>query len=360
MRPEAGAAHLAAVAVGFAVVSVIAGLLALGGLFLRAEADAATSGAPPELQPVFADAYVRGAAAAHDLVPPCRVRPAVLAAVGRVEFAPGNSNGGEGVEVSAAGDVRPPVFGPETGDGRAEGPMQFMPATWATSGLDAEGTPGGDGRADPHNIYDAALSAALYLCRAVPGSSLESDDDLLVAFYAYNHSHEYAKAVLSWVHHFDRQVAGTLQPIEGTDASDLLADDRLILTDEARRDLAAGMVDPRIVAVLRAIVARHSVGVSVFKTGHSQYVKGTDRVSNHYACDGCPSRAMDIYWVDGQDVSPSSDAAETLVRELIANRHALGIDEVGQPFDHMEVSDGRFRVFTDAAHRNHLHVGIDG
>jgi hypothetical protein len=45
---------------------------------------------------------------------------------------------------------------------RAVGPMQFIPSTWAQYATDGNG----DGTADPFNIYDAAASAAKYLCDA--------------------------------------------------------------------------------------------------------------------------------------------------------------------------------------------------
>ena len=44
----------------------------------------------------------------------------------------------------------------------ALGPMQFIPQTWASYGVDANG----DGKADIFNINDAALGAARYLCAA--------------------------------------------------------------------------------------------------------------------------------------------------------------------------------------------------
>ena len=44
---------------------------------------------------------------------------------------------------------------------RAVGPMQFIPTTWQRFARDGDG----NGAADPHNLYDAALSAAEYLCR---------------------------------------------------------------------------------------------------------------------------------------------------------------------------------------------------
>jgi hypothetical protein len=51
----------------------------------------------------------------------------------------------------------------------------------------------------------------------------------------------------------------------------------------------------------------HRLTVSVIKTGHSQFVKGTVRVSNHYV-----GRAVDIVAVDGADVTAANDAALAL------------------------------------------------
>jgi len=61
----------------------------------------------------------------------------------------------------------------------AQGPMQFMPATWATYGL------GGD----VHDPHDAILAAANYL-RASGASG-----DLRAALWRYNHSSRYVDAV---------------------------------------------------------------------------------------------------------------------------------------------------------------------
>jgi len=72
----------------------------------------------------------------------------------------------------------------------AQGPMQFLPATWRAYGL------GGD-IDDPH---DAILGAANYL-RASGGRT-----DLRRALYAYNHSTLYVDAVLAYAEAMRRDV----------------------------------------------------------------------------------------------------------------------------------------------------------
>jgi hypothetical protein len=109
-----------------------------------------------------------------------------------------------------------------------------------------------------------------------------------------------------------------------------------------------------VVQLLNAVVANHSITVSVIKTGHSKYVAGTDRVSNHYACDGCPGRAVDITAVDGADVTSSNDAAHDLAESLLASSPPLRPDEVGSPWSDLTAFKG---AFTDEDHLTHLHLG---
>ena len=74
---------------------------------------------------------------------------------------------------------------------RAVGPMQFIPGSWRSLGRDGNG----DGRADPSNIYDAALAAAGLLCRAA-GSGLDTDAGLYRGALGYNNSASYASLVV--------------------------------------------------------------------------------------------------------------------------------------------------------------------
>lgn len=94
----------------------------------------------------------------------------VLAAIGQIE-----SDHGRNVGPSSAG---------------ALGPMQFLPSTWASYGVDGDG----DGRADIMDPYDAVPAAALYLCRNGAGAGGQSLAD---AIYAYNHADWYVQEVLA-------------------------------------------------------------------------------------------------------------------------------------------------------------------
>ena len=94
----------------------------------------------------------------------------VLAAIGQIE-----SGHGRNVGPSSAG---------------ALGPMQFLPATWASAGVDGDG----DGRADIMNAYDAVPAAALYLCRNGAGRGGRA---LYDAVFSYNHADWYVREVLA-------------------------------------------------------------------------------------------------------------------------------------------------------------------
>jgi murein DD-endopeptidase MepM/ murein hydrolase activator NlpD len=70
----------------------------------------------------------------------------------------------------------------------AMGWMQFLPSSWETYGLDANG----DGHKDPYNPVDAICAAAHYL-KLSGGSS-----DLYKAIFSYNHADWYVQEVLGY------------------------------------------------------------------------------------------------------------------------------------------------------------------
>lgn len=102
----------------------------------------------------------------------------VLAAIGQIE-----SGHGRNVGPSSAG---------------ALGPMQFMPTTWRSYGVDGDG----DGKADIMDPFDAVPAAAKYLCANGAGRGGTS---LSSAIWHYNHSQAYVDAVLSLAHAYARR-----------------------------------------------------------------------------------------------------------------------------------------------------------
>ena len=153
------------------------------------------------------DAYYRAAIEASQSLRRCGIEWWAIAAITRTESHHGTFGG---AKLLGNGDTDPHIIGipldgtndtaviPDTDNGKydgdpdydhAVGPMQFIPSTWKRWQADGNG----DGVADPNNIYDATEAAAHYLCATGP---MQSDDDLLRGYFSYNHSDDYAQAVL--------------------------------------------------------------------------------------------------------------------------------------------------------------------
>ena len=113
-------------------------------------------------------------------------------------------------------------------------------------------------------------------------------------------------------------------------------------------DYASLRLDRRVRELLVAIAAHHRVRVSCIHAGHSRYVRGTRRVSNHSVW-----RAVDVDQVDGQPISRSNAAARELARWIGAGGAGMRPSEVGSPWD-----VGRRPWFSDDGHQDHLHVGF--
>lgn len=152
-------------------------------------------------------AYANAELIARDAWPECNLNWTTLAGIGFVETRHGTYSGKlfGGSKLNSEGVAEPPITGIpldgtsgtaevlDTDDGvldgdaeydRAVGPMQFIPESWGRHGLDANG----DGVADPHQIDDAALSAANLLCE---GRDLGTPEGWTSAVQSYNMSMEY-------------------------------------------------------------------------------------------------------------------------------------------------------------------------
>ena len=183
----------------FALVSLAGGAASGTAAAGQALFDPSTE-AIEDIHPQLLDLYATHAGACAGL--PWQV----IAGIGKVESNHGRFGGSS---IGADGVVRPSIIGiplngqngtatiADTDDGaldgdtiwdRAVGPFQFIPTSWTIYGRDGNG----DGRRDPHNIFDAVPAAVAHLC---PHGSVT---DVEAAIFAYNRSADYVALVLEW------------------------------------------------------------------------------------------------------------------------------------------------------------------
>ena len=154
----------------------------------------------------------------------CGNTPDHIAAIAKVESSHGSANG---AVLGADGTALPSILGlPLDGKGgrqlirdtdrgaldgdttfdRAVGPMQFIPATWSEMKVDADNS----GVADPNDIDDAALAAALYLCKG--GRDVSRADAWWDAILSYNAVRPYAQKVCRLFRETDLHPPGWREP----------------------------------------------------------------------------------------------------------------------------------------------------
>lgn len=154
-------------------------------------------------------AYQRAATVIDSADTTCHLDWSLLAGIGKVESDHGRTGGST---LSSTGLATPSIIGPALdgspgvaliadtdggtldGDNRfdhAVGPMQILPATWTTIGVDADG----DGQRNPEDIDDAALAAAVYLCSGTEDLAVAAGQR--AALLRYNHSTSYGDTVLA-------------------------------------------------------------------------------------------------------------------------------------------------------------------
>jgi len=268
----------------------------------------------------------------------------VLAAIGKIESDHGRS--------SAPG-VRSGV----NRFGCCAGPMQFNirngpPSTWDSWGTGvvaqvydpAHAVPAaarklcGDGLARPDAV-------ARDPCPQVLGSAA-----LHVALKRYNNACWYVHEVVTLA---SRYTSAAPPPAASKDpfVLALVANPRITTTTShgcsPRVDLASGRLDLRVQSLLAVIADRHTIRLSCLRTGHSRFVKGTTRISNHTVW-----RALDIDMVDGTRVSKASKPSRSLVVWLDGLEGPLRPSEIGSPW-----RIGHRPYFSDEGHQGHVHVG---
>ena len=137
-----------------------------------------------------------------------------IAALGKVESDHGRHGGRT---LDANGDVGPsPILGVPTKYGRAEGPMQFLTATFKAYGKDGNN----DGKVNAQNIYDAALAAGFYLkASGAPG-------DMEKAIFAYNHATWYVNDVVKQAEAYRAGSTATDPTVQVASIDDLIGKDK--------------------------------------------------------------------------------------------------------------------------------------
>jgi hypothetical protein len=115
-------------------------------------------------------------------------------------------------------------------------------------------------------------------------------------------------------------------------------------------DYPSPRLDRRLRQLLIGAAGQYRIRVSCMRSGHSWFVKGTRRVSNHSVW-----RGADIDQVDGRPVNLSNVAARRLALWIGRGRAGVQPSEVGSPWPF-----GGRPWFTDRGHQGHLHVGFAG
>jgi hypothetical protein len=254
------------------------------------------------------------------------------------------------VETNHGRDPNPGVH-TGTNPAGAAGPMQFLAPTWARYG---HGSP-----YDPHHAIPAA---ARLLCAnglqtphpPDPCPTLTGSPQTHTALHAYNHACWYVRLVLTWATRYTPTPPPAPPATPDPFLAALLANPRLSVTTSAgcdpRPDLTGGRLDLRAQSLLGVLLGRWRLRLSCVHTGHSVYVAGTHRVSNHTLW-----RALDIDRVDGRPVTAANPAARALVGWLDGLRGPLRPVEVGSPWP-----IGHRPYFSDEGHQDHIHIGYAG
>jgi hypothetical protein len=127
-----------------------------------------------------------------------------------------------------------------------------------------------------------------------------------------------------------------------------LANPRLHLPAAAQADIEAGTVHDSVLTALATLSKRHTLEISVLRSGHPLLVFGTTRPSDHPH-----GRAADVWAIDGHPVVDPANRA--LVVDFMREAHATGPWQVGGPVD---LDGAGSAYFTNPTHQDHVHLGF--
>jgi hypothetical protein len=219
----------------------------------------------------------------------------------------------------------------------AVGCMQFMPATWGHYGRGK----------DPYDPIASVDAAARYLI------ANGAPEDYETALFAYNHADWYVRKVLRQAALYRplairREIQGIrIRALDST-ALYVLRSPRITMTPGQRADMQSGGIDARVLTTLMWIAKRHTITITSLRHDHSTG-------SNHTY-----GRAFDIGIVDGYTCAPYGrlDPCGRLLIELGSVQGEAQSTELIGAFDPNSISEQW--AWSQADHRDHIHVGWDG
>jgi hypothetical protein len=238
--------------------------------------------------------------------------------------------------------------------GCCAGPMQFNirngpPSTWDTYG---DGTPAHVYQpqhaipAAAHKLCTDGLASPTHIttdpCPTVTGTPAQHH-----AILAYNHACWYAHQVLTLATRYTTPTPPPADPFTQALAHNPHLQPTTTRGCDPAADLANPLLDLRIQSLLSVLAATWTLRISCLHSGHSRYVAGTTRISNHTLW-----RAVDIDQVNHQPVSPQSPATRALLAWLDHLQGPLRPSEIGSP-----LPIGHRPYFSDEDHQHHIHIG---
>ena len=166
----------------------------------------------------------------------------VLAAINQIE-----TNFGKNLDTSSAG---------------AEGWMQFLPATWAQYGVDANG----DGVKDPFNPADAIFAAARYLHAAGASTNLSG------AIFSYNRANWYVSSVLLRAKFFGGLPTSLLNSLTGLAQGDFPVAAKARYADDVAETAAAALKASETNTTLPVTASAQQTATNIYASAGSPVV----------------------------------------------------------------------------------------
>lgn len=283
-------------------------------------------------------AYRNAAVATSSSRPGCNVSAAVLAGIGRISSGHGR-NLGSGID--ELGRVSPALRGlqglrtadtdqgtvdGDAGADRAVGPMQLAPAVWTAFARDGDG----DGRADPDDLYDAALTTGAALCSW--GTPLDRFDTLDAAVGALLGEGQQSTVVLGAARRYARTA--------GLDMGEVPSDPRVVVGDGSMQFdadgalLAAGDVQGMIDWAMTRLGTPYSQCLGPdYRPQDPVCPPGTNRYgSGFFDCSGFVSHAYRSIGIVVPATTYAMEADATFMATKVSDRIDLKVMQPGDVF----------------------------